>query len=69
MQPELLGDVCPQSLHALSLGDCELQQAAGGGRDGQTHGGASSSDLSPAAWRPTQAEATEALTPFVTHVK
>lgn len=66
MQPELLGDVCPQSLHGLSLGDGELEQAAGGRGDGQTHGGLTSGDLSPAARRPATAEATQA--PLLLHL-
>lgn len=61
LQPKLLGDVCPQSLHGLSLGDSELQQAAGGRGDGQTHGGLTGGDLSLAARRPATAEATWAL--------
>lgn len=59
LQSESFRDVCPQSLHSLPSGDSELHRAAGGGGDGQTHGGLISGDFNQAACRPTQAEATE----------
>ena len=50
----------PQSLHSLSPGDSELHRAAGGGDDGQTHGGLIGGGSLPAACRPARGEATEA---------
>lgn len=61
LQPEPVGDLCPQSLHALSPGDGELHRAAGGGGDGQTHGGLTGGDPSLAP----RGEATE--TPLLLH--
>ena len=61
LQPEFVGDMCPQSLHSLSSGDSELHRTAGGRGDGQTHGG----DPSPATCRLARGEATEA--PLLLH--